>query len=241
MTYPAPAPVYLGPSAKFSAGDNKPIDRIVLHGTVSPTAEGGARKIAAYFRSTVAGGSAHYVIDPGEVVQTSYDSVVCHHAPPNAHSLGVEFCDWVGGGDRRSTPLPLSRWDDGDHYRMLRLGARLVAELCLAYDVPVRLVGPAGLKLGRRGICEHSDVSEAFRQSSHWDLGNFPRRRFIQMVRAEVTAIRTDQGKAPTPAPPIPPTLVTRARDLLEQAYRQTRNKSRRARIERALAAAPRR
>lgn len=239
--YPAPKPVYLGPPAKASKGSNKPIYRIVLHGTVSPTAKGEARKIAAYFRSPNAGGSAHYVVDPGEVVQAAYDSVICWHAPPNSHSIGVEFCDWVAANNGRGGALPLSRWDGGLHADMLARGARLVAELCLAYDVPVQLVGPAGLRSGKRGICEHSDVSEAWRQSSHWDLGNFPRRRFLSMVQAEVAAIKAKQ-QAPAAAPPqpVPVTRVTKARDLLEAAYRNTRSKVRRARIQRGLDALPR-
>lgn len=235
--YPAPTPPYLGPPARYSAGNNKPIARIVLHGTVSPTEVGGARKIAAYFRSTAAGGSAHYVVDPGEVVQVAYDSVVCWHAPPNANSLGVEMCDWVADGGRGAA-LPLSRWNHGDHAAMLARTARLVAQLCLAYDVPPRMVGPVGLRAGRRGICEHSDVAEAFKQSSHWDCGNFPRRRFVRMVRQYVAAAKAQQDTAPIATAP---TLVTKARDLLEQAYRNTRKPIRKARIERALAAAPRR
>lgn len=191
--FPAPSPVYLGPPAKYSAGNNKPIRRIVLHGTVSPTERGGARNIARYFQSPTAGGSAHYVVDPGEVVQAAWDSVVCWHAPPNAHSLGVEFCDWVG---RDGKALPMSRWDDEPHRLMLARGARLVAQLCLAYDVPARMRGPIGLRLGRRGITEHSDVSKAWGQSSHWDLGNFPRRHFARMVRAEVRRIKRQRRKA---------------------------------------------
>jgi hypothetical protein len=51
MTYPPPNPVYLGPAAHTSEGSNKPIDRIVIHATVSPCVEGGARNVARYFRS----------------------------------------------------------------------------------------------------------------------------------------------------------------------------------------------
>src|SRR5690349_17271161 len=98
----APAPPYLGPAAHTSEGDNRPINRIVIHSTVSPCEPGGARKIAAYFRGRGSGGSAHYVVDPGEVVQVVYDGVIAWHAPPNAHSLGIEMCDIPG-------PLP----DDG--------------------------------------------------------------------------------------------------------------------------------
>lgn len=228
--YPPPSPRYLGPPAKFSKGDNKPIHRIVLHGTVSPTGLGQAVRIAGYFRGSTAGGSAHYVVDPGEVVQSAYDSVVCWHAPPNPHSLGVEFCDWVAAANGKGAPLPLDRWDDGDHYSMLRRGARLVAELCLAYDVPVRMVGPRGLRAGKHGITEHSDVSEAWGQSSHWDLGNFPRRRFVRMVRKEVAAIQTGIKATPTPATVL---------DTAEQRARRLRQRRAKARMERAATQPP--
>jgi hypothetical protein len=222
--YKAPAPTYVGPPDKHSGDSNKPIVRIVLHGTVSAPVKGGARVIAAYFRSNSARGSAHYIIDPGEVLQVCYDSYVAWHSPPNPHSIGVEFCDWVGGPNGQ--PLPSDRWRDDNHVPMLRMGARLVAELCLHYGVRVRLVGPTKLKSGRGGICEHSDVSEAWHQSSHWDLGEFPRRRFLQMVKREVRAI---QGGSPTgrpitphsvaPNPKVKPTLG----DRLEGRHRARR------------------
>lgn len=183
--YPAPAPAYLGPPRHFTFGDNKPINRIVIHSTVSPCKVGGARAIAAYFRGVTAGGSAHYVVDPGEVVQVGYDSVICWHAPPNRNSLGVELCDM---------PFPApeghARWLDAAHLQMLDRAARLTAELCLAYDVPLRRVTWAGLKLGRRGITSHAAVSKAFSQSSHWDPGAFPWRRFIKKVRHEAALIQ---------------------------------------------------
>ena len=75
-----PSPDYYGPPARQSGNGNKPIHRVVIHSTVSPCEPGGARNIAAYFRSNTAGGSAHYVVDPTETVQAAYDSVVCWHA-----------------------------------------------------------------------------------------------------------------------------------------------------------------
>jgi hypothetical protein len=239
VTYPPPAPPYVGPPYRKSPGDNKPIRRIVLHGTVSPTERGGARNIARYFRSSAAGGSAHYCVDPGEVVQTAYDSVIAWHAPPNGNSIGIELCDMVG--DKHGKPLPLSRWNEANHAAMLQLAARLTAELCLAYDVPVRMVGPVGLKAGKQGICEHSDVSQAFKQSSHWDLGMFPRRRFIRMVRAERDQIIAANDDSAAPAKPTGPTRVTKARDLLEQAYRRAKHPRRRTKLRGALDTLPRR
>jgi hypothetical protein len=146
---------------------------------VSACAPGGARQIAAYFRGQSAGGSAHYVVDPAETVQVVYDGVIAWHAPPNAHSLGVEMCDMPVAKDK-------SRWDSKSHQQMLDRVVRLVASLCLAYDVPPRFRGPIALKLGRRGITTHANVSAAFKQSTHWDPGAWPRREFMRALRAEV-------------------------------------------------------
>ncbi len=181
--YPAPSPTYLGPPAHSTPGENKPINRIVIHSTVSPCREGQARSTAAWFRSQAAAGSAHYAVDPGEVIQCAYDSVICWHAPPNTHSLGVEMCEYPSQDK--------ARWLDEPHQRTLRRTARLVAQLCLAYDVPPRYVGSIRLRLGWRGVTTHAAVSQAFAQSSHWDPGAWPRRKFMRLVRAEIKELRT--------------------------------------------------
>lgn len=180
--YPPPSPVYLGPPSKFSAGSNKPVRRIVLHSTVSPCEEGGARNVAAYFRSPAAAGSAHYVVDPGEVVQVGWDSLICWHAPPNPNSIGVEMCEYPSQNK--------ARWQDKNHRRMLKRTALLVAELCLAYDVPVQRLGVKRLKAGEHGITGHVQVSRTWHQSTHWDPGAFPWDTFMRLVRTSVENIK---------------------------------------------------
>lgn len=215
--YDAPAPLYLGPPARSSGSTNKPVTRIVMHCTVSRTAAGGARSIAAYFRSSSAGGSAHYVVDPEEIVQAAYDSVVCWHAPPNPNSLGVELCDPMDGNARR--------WGDRDHQAMLHLAAELVAALCLAYDVPARKLSVAEVKQGRKGICGHDDVSDAFKQSTHWDPGPaFPWPDFMRLVRRYVRRLSDTEVTPPTPTPAEveQPSRVQMARRLLRRALRNT-------------------
>lgn len=232
MSFEPPAPPYLGPASKTSGKGNKPIRRIVLHGTVSPTVIGGARSIAKYFKGDSAGGSAHYIVDPGEVVQSAYDDVICWHAPPNHNSIGIEMCDMVGGS---RGALPMSRWDDNDHRAMLHRAAKLTAELCLAYDIPPVLLSPRGLRADRRGICEHSDVSEAWGQSSHWDLGNFPRRQFITLVRRQIALIREQAQPNPVATPPVKATRIDKARDLLRGALADSVNATRKNKIQRSL------
>jgi hypothetical protein len=196
VNHPAPEPEYLGPAAHTSPGHNKPITRIVIHCTVSPCVPGGARSIAAYFRSPGAGGSAHYIVDPGEVVQAVYDDVIAWHAPPNPHSLGIEMCDYPSstaldhwetnpGGDHHGSRKNPLRWLEPNHRRMLRRTAKLTAQLCLAYGVPVRFLSPEQLRAGEHGITTHANVSQAFGESTHWDPGVWPKRAFMREARRQ--------------------------------------------------------
>lgn len=184
-----PSPPYLGPAAHDSGLGNKPIQRIVIHATVSPCVPGQARRTAEWFRNPASSGSAHYVVDPAEVVQVVLDGRIAWHAPPNPHSIGVELCDAL-----LSEPWDRShadRWGDRDHARMLRRAARLVARLALAYDVPIERLSPIDLRAGRRGICGHVDVSKAFEQSTHWDPGpSFPWADFLRRVEKRAAKIR---------------------------------------------------
>lgn len=182
-TYKAPSPPYLGPAAHTSAGTNMPINRIVLHSTVSRCEPDGARATAAYFRTQGAGGSAHYIVDPDEVIQSVYDGVIAWHAPPNQHSIGVEMCDIPLAADK-------SRWDDEPHKAMLARVATLVAELCLAYDVPATFLSIADLKAGKRGVTTHNNVSQAFHQSDHWDPGAWVQVRFMKMLASEISRLK---------------------------------------------------
>src|SRR3954467_13807763 len=158
MKVQPPEPVYLGPAAHDSGPGNKPINRIVIHSTVSPCELGGARDIARYFRSPSSGGSAHYVVDPGEVVQVVYDSIIAWHAPPNAHSLGIEMCDIPGpvpgdppGSAAYKAAKRAWRWRRSNQQEMLVRTARLTAHLALAYAVPLKFVTASGLRAGKRG------------------------------------------------------------------------------------------
>lgn len=185
MTFNAPSPPYVGP-AKWHGGDNnKPIHRIVLHSTVSPCAEGGAREIAAYFRGATRPSSAHYIADPGEVVQLVFDSVVAYHAPPNENSLGIEMCDMPS-----TAAGAVDRWADRNHKRMLTRVVHLTADLCLAYAVPAVFLTVEDLLAGHHGITTHNNVSDAFHESDHWDPGAFPMDDFIRRVAARIEKLK---------------------------------------------------
>jgi hypothetical protein len=168
---------------------NHPPTLVVIHSAVMDCKVGAARLLGAWNRDGTTGGSWHYATDPAETIQCSYDRFVCWAAPPNGHKLHIEMAD-------RPIPKPTARgralqalrktwrWRTLEHRKMLERTARLTAGLCLAYGLPPRYVGPIGLKLGRKGWTTHAAVTLAFRQSTHWDPGWWPHRRFARRVRA---------------------------------------------------------
>lgn len=182
---PPPAPPVIGGiPANHSGQGNHPITRVVIHSAVMDCRPGAAQLLASWNRAGKTGGSWHYAVDPAETIQCSYDRFVCWHAPPNTHSIGIEMADRPATSSLRWL-LPAQR-------RMLRRTARLTAELCLAYDLPLVFLGPAQLAAGRKGITTHAMVSETWNQSSHWDPGGWPRAKFMRMVRKHAQRLQEE-------------------------------------------------
>lgn len=172
-------------AAHHGGAVNLPVTRIVIHATVSPCRRGQARATAAYFQTTTRSASAHYVVDPGEIVQCLSEATIGYHAPPNAHSIGVELCDPQAGDP--------ARWADPEHTAMLTRAADLVRTLTAKHRLPVVRLTPADLLAGKSGICGHVDVTNAWHQTTHVDPGiAFPWDRFLAMVRANTTAPQED-------------------------------------------------
>lgn len=77
-------------AAHVTAGVNTPIDRVVMHGTVSRCFVGGAQATADYFTNPASGGSAHYVVDPATIIQCVAESAIAgtprRTATPSASS-----------------------------------------------------------------------------------------------------------------------------------------------------------
>lgn len=184
MTYSPPSPPFIKATAH---GGSQTPRAIVIHATVSPCKEGGARSVAGYFaRITTA--SAHYIVDPSEVIQSVGDHTVAYHCGWNQDSIGIELCDPQTG--------PGGRWDDKAHRAMLDRAAILVAQLCLAYNIePTRPDTEALRRRGPHGIYGHNDSRLAFGHTSHVDPGpDFPWREFVATVRRNI-----DAAKKPAP------------------------------------------
>lgn len=180
-TYPAPSPQMI--RARNMGGEQEPRrGRIVMHETQSPCARGGAQAIAHMFATTTRKASAHYVVDPADVVQCVPDHRVAFHCGYNDGSLAVEMCGYSSWN--------LARWATRPRRLMRRRAVNLVAKLCLAYDIPPYYVGVKQLLAGKPGVTTHRAMSKAFKRSTHWDPGAWPRRAFMRAVRTRMDELK---------------------------------------------------
>ena len=161
----------------YTRTDGRQIDLIVLHSMEAPEKGDTAEAVAAYFARGTVKASAHYCIDANSIVQSVFDRDIAWAAPgANRDGLQMEHAGYA-----RQTP---EEWADPYSETMLRRSAALVARKCRRYNVPARIVYPAGLLVGRRGITTHAFVSQAFHRSDHTDPGpNFPLRHYLELVR----------------------------------------------------------
>lgn len=191
--FPPPSPTFIG--ARYSGGSQRP-KGLVLHGTVSSDNPGTALNIARWWQGpTSPETSAHYLIDPKRVIQCVGDHTVAYHCGYNTGTIALEFCDEQAG--------PPSRWADADSLAILQRGARLAAELCLAYGISPHRPSVAELKAkGPHGIYGHNDSRLAFGNTTHTDPKDFPWDKFLEMVHVEMRKIRREANPPkPTPDP----------------------------------------
>lgn len=165
----------------FTVAHREAIDWIVIHATQGAERIGAAEATAKRFAGIgqeAPQASAHYAIDPGEVIQCVHDSDVAWHCPgANRRGIGIEHC-----GMSEQTP---EQWADEGSESELRQSAVLVASLCQRYGIPPVKLSPGDIAAGTRGIAGHVDFTEAFSTpGGHRDPGgNFPWQHYIDIVR----------------------------------------------------------
>lgn len=195
-----------------SAGANAPMHRVVIHATApgsgfpSASEVGQAAGTARYFQSPSSGGSAHYVQDPKVEEHCVRESAIAWHAPPNTGSIGIECC-----GEASYTH---DQWMSANVKKELLAVAKRTADLCHRYSIPVQKLGPHELLAGKRGICGHVDVSQAWHQSDHTDPGpHFPWPWFIKNVKFYLTKLQGSPD-APSKVKPKAPAFPGRVLHL---------------------------
>jgi len=194
------------------------IDLIVIHTMEMDEKGETAENCAQWFRNPGAKVSAHYCVDADSIIQCVRDQDVAW-AAPGANSDGIQI---EHAGRAKQTGRD---WSDAYSTAMLERSARLVAELCTKYKIPVTWLYAADLVAGKRGITTHDAVSKAFKRGSHWDPGTgFPVERYLALVRARLGGAAAPAETA-EPLKPTPPLLkvgsegwqVSRLQKLLRQ------------------------
>lgn len=180
------------PAKHHGGNTNPPVTRLVIHATCpdigypSASRKGRAVSTAHYFQETTRPASAHYICDVSTTVQCLSEETVGYHAPPNAHSIGIEIC--ADGGSHASFSNPAhaytrEQWLSPEVWPAVERAAILARDICKRQGIPPRKLTVAQVRDGQRGICGHTHVSDAFHQSDHDDPGPyFPWDRFMAVV-----------------------------------------------------------
>lgn len=143
---------------------------MVIHDT-----EGGTAESVARFFATTAQASTQLVVDDSACYRCVPDLVIPWGAPGvNTSGLHIEHCGFA-------------HWERREwltHLPMLKRSAGHAAHWARTYGIPLRWVGPLGLKLRRSGFTTHADASKAFTPGGHTDPGvGFPKDTYLHLVR----------------------------------------------------------
>jgi N-acetyl-anhydromuramyl-L-alanine amidase AmpD len=129
--------------------------------------------------------------------QVDNNSVVCSVRPNDiawtTGSINSDSYSWELAGWSHQTK---AQWADDYSTAMLALAAKRVAAACVAFAIPPVRLTVAELKAGKKkGIIGHIDHTLAYNPGGHTDPGaNFPWKKFIAAVAAEVAAIEATGG-----------------------------------------------
>lgn len=166
----------------YTVANRTKIDVIVIHDMEYPEKPTAAEWCADFFAGrnglTAPKASAHYCVDSNSVVQCVNDKDVAWHAAgANHNGIGIEHSGYA----KQSR----EEWLDDYSMAELKVSAVLVARLCKRWNIPVERISAADLKAGKRGICGHKDVTDAFSKGrGHYDPGpNFPYDVYIDLVK----------------------------------------------------------
>lgn len=168
-------------ASSYYRGGNRP-RWVVIHDLEYPEGAGAAAWAANYFASGVPK-SAHYTVDPSEIVQSVLESDGAWHTPGfingievNRQSIGIEHAGYAS--------QTRSQWLDRDSIVILDNSARLAADIARRNGIPIRWVSVDEIRAGMPGFAGHNDLTIATGVGDHVDPGPaFPRDWYLDRVR----------------------------------------------------------
>lgn len=169
------------PGKHFTPASRGPgdITLVVIHTTEGPETERRSEATAAWFADDRAAGSAHYIVDPAQVVQSIRDQDIAWHSgdkATNARSIGIEHCGKAG--------QTAAEWADPASLAELGRSAALAIRLCERYGIPPKRLTRDELRAGESGFCGHVDVTAVFSAGhGHHDPGeHFPWDYYLGLI-----------------------------------------------------------
>jgi len=165
------------PGKYFKKGRTKIIRVIVIHDAECKETSHAAEDLGEYGRHPDYPSSWQISCDNDSCVRTVKDEDTAYAAPPlNPEALHLELAGY--GAQTRE------QWLDAFSSQVLDRAARLVAQWCKRYSIPVVHLTNRQLEQGAKGIVGHYQVSAVYKKSDHTDPGeNFPWDEFIHRVQ----------------------------------------------------------
>jgi N-acetyl-anhydromuramyl-L-alanine amidase AmpD len=185
--WPAPEGWPLILSKHFTAAQRGPsdVDYIVIHTMEVEETDDMEHEISSRFAAdTSPQASTHFCVGEELVIQNVLLNDVAWHAEKaNRRGIGIEHVGTASQND--------AQWADDFSSRMLALSAKLTAELCRRYNIPVGWLDGDAIARSERGITGHSQVNDFFKGpgQGHRDPGpHWPAAQYLSLVRAAETS-----------------------------------------------------
>jgi hypothetical protein len=176
--------------------------KIVVHSMETPNKPDTAQGVGEFFSRlpSTNKASAHVGCDLGERVGYVSDKDIAYGAPGANHDgLHLEMAGYAhyNRGD----------WTQPQMMLMAQQAALQVREWADAYGIPLRFLSAADMRANPNisGVTTHYEVSQAFRQSDHWDPGQgFPIATLLQMATSGAMPIQGEDDVVPYFYAPCP-------------------------------------
>lgn len=135
-------------------------------------------------------GSSYHIVADTDVLRPAVPYDIVAYSAGGGNARGRHLCFPGKAGQTRE------QWLDENSRAMIRQAAAWLADQGCGTAFPARRLTVDEVKSGVKGVCDHYDITRAFKKSTHTDLGaGFP----WDVLFADVQAIL---GQTPPPLPP---------------------------------------